>query len=911
LETIQKNISTFISSQFPAQYREGGEAFIEFVKAYYKWLEGSQIVENVSSVQGTISIQAQNNIVVGTNTLFTTDLLSGQPIAIFKDNERYDIYTVKTVANDLLLTVDENPNFTNASTTYANTQVKYNPTYYQRRFLEFNDVDATTDEFLVYFKETYLKDIQFETNSNIRLLLKHTLDLYRSKGTPQSIALLFRIIFGTDAEIYYPGDDIFKLSDGVWKKPKYIEISLNAFADMFVGKQITGQTSRATAFVEKLVRRQINNRLIDVLYVTGVNGTFILGEKLNNVSVNLPIDECPIMIGSLTGIDVDENGIGDSYRVGDLINIYSPSGGEAIARVSAVVNTAGIVATKLVNGGYGYTSAPLVYVSDNVLTISDVSGTYSIYDQTYFDRFEVISQLYANVSYVAANGKFTAGSNVYTYYANNTLKGVGIVLLDRSVNSNVGSILISPLSGNVEANNFYSLGNTVGATVNVLGGYAWANATARVLSVDPVITIYTDGTYDIGTTITQNNALGIITASGTIASVSNLSVAGVAIDVNVTGGLFLASTPIYMANGNFANTKSVEISVAVVNTTSLFVSSGHNNVTGTKSQGTITSISHGTGAGVTVSPNLQYPETITINNTLLTAYMNMPIANTTYVLPGNTSGNLTNLAINAQMGFTTITVGKIAAITPIQGSSYTVAPVIKIIEPATYVSRHHDTILNITGGPSGFFNGELVTQSGTGARGLVTISNTSVLHIERLRYHDSNNFVVTTSSGTTIFGTASGATSNITSVTVEHRSKYLGINANLVTSLAVSNGSIAGMDVIESGYGFVNGEQLSIYNQRNRTGVPLFAFANVYTVGTGRGYYLKDGGFLSSGKKIYDGYYYQNYSYDVRSSVTLDKYKQMLKTVVHTAGTMLFGTFVQKSNLDIAQSFKHAIIQIS
>ena len=32
-------ISTFISQQFPAFYKEEGDKFIQFVKAYYEWLE--------------------------------------------------------------------------------------------------------------------------------------------------------------------------------------------------------------------------------------------------------------------------------------------------------------------------------------------------------------------------------------------------------------------------------------------------------------------------------------------------------------------------------------------------------------------------------------------------------------------------------------------------------------------------------------------------------------------------------------------------------------------------------------------------------------------------------------------------------------------------------------------------------
>ncbi len=36
---IEKTISNFIENQFPQFYKEEGQNFIQFVKAYYEWLE--------------------------------------------------------------------------------------------------------------------------------------------------------------------------------------------------------------------------------------------------------------------------------------------------------------------------------------------------------------------------------------------------------------------------------------------------------------------------------------------------------------------------------------------------------------------------------------------------------------------------------------------------------------------------------------------------------------------------------------------------------------------------------------------------------------------------------------------------------------------------------------------------------
>lgn len=144
-----------------------------------------------------------------------------------------------------------------------------NVMYHTRRVYEYRDIDETPEQFLVHFKETYLKNIQLTSSTNTRTLVKHSLDLYRSKGTEQSIQLLFRLAFGTEAEIYFPRDDLFKPSDGWWYEPEYLEITLSEENSIYAGTQIIGSTSKATAYVEKVVRRYAkDNRLTDILYIS-------------------------------------------------------------------------------------------------------------------------------------------------------------------------------------------------------------------------------------------------------------------------------------------------------------------------------------------------------------------------------------------------------------------------------------------------------------------------------------------------------------------------------------------------------------------------------------------------------------------------------------------------------------------
>ena len=55
-------------------------------------------------------------------------------------------------------------------------------------------------------------------------------------------------------------------------------------------------------------------------------------------------------------------------------------------------------------------------------------------------------------------------------------------------------------------------------------------------------------------------------------------------------------------------------------------------------------------------------------------------------------------------------------------------------------------------------------------------------------------------------------------------------------------------------------------------------------------------GFLNSDKYIQDSDYYQEYSYEVQFTKSLDKYVEMLKQVMHPTGNRLFGKAIVYEN---------------
>lgn len=68
------------------------------------------------------------------------------------------------------------------------------------------------------------------------------------------------------------------------------------------------------------------------------------------------------------------------------------------------------------------------------------------------------------------------------------------------------------------------------------------------------------------------------------------------------------------------------------------------------------------------------------------------------------------------------------------------------------------------------------------------------------------------------------------------------------------------------------------------------------------GIYLNDDGKISSGKRIRDNYFYQDYSYQLRTNVTLEHYKQSFIDIVHPAGMKMFGSYLSSIGYGLTQS---------
>jgi hypothetical protein len=336
--------------------------------------------------------------------------------------------------------------FVKAYYEFLETTDKY--TYKENRELfNSNDIDDTLNEFLGHFKEKYLADFPFVTATDKRFMIKHIMDYYRSKGSKQSLELLMRLLYNEDVEVYYPGEDILKASDSEWYRPVYIELSKSSRTRGFLNKQIRGSNSGATAFVEGVVTKRVDGKIIDVVYLSSVRGNFSRNDRVTDDGT---IKNAPKIVGSLTTLTIETGG--RNNIVGDIFDVITDQGRQGKVRVDGIENATGKVDFKIVEGGYGYTNSALsatatdVYVSDALL-YTDNSNT--VLDFIRFEpvvqRLETLTLLSAtDINSTAVVGNYLLGqsganafvANGYIVSIANTDSG-GFPILAPSANSTI------------------------------------------------------------------------------------------------------------------------------------------------------------------------------------------------------------------------------------------------------------------------------------------------------------------------------------------------------------------------------------------------------------------------------------------------------------------------------------------
>lgn len=254
-----------------------------------------------------------------------------------------------------------------------------NPVHESRSILEYRDIDTTPEKFLEFFQKKYLYGIPFGVITSKRFLLKHILDVYRSKGTIQCYKLLFKLIYNEDIETYLPGIDVLRLSDGTWIEPKFLESTEIVNDSDYIGKTIIGVSSGTTAIVESIIRElNDNSQTLTLVYLSNIlpkGGDFDIGEKFVPVS-EIENDDfiftAPKIFGSPQTLNITAPG--RDFELGEIVKVSDQdyetfekvtAGKEGYFKVTGVEQGYGTLIFDIEDGGLGYSVNSAVYIYRN------------------------------------------------------------------------------------------------------------------------------------------------------------------------------------------------------------------------------------------------------------------------------------------------------------------------------------------------------------------------------------------------------------------------------------------------------------------------------------------------------------------------------------------------------------------
>jgi hypothetical protein len=193
-----------------------------------------------------------------------------------------------------------------------------------------------------------------------------------------------------------------------------------------------------------------------------------------------------------------------------------------------------------------------------------------------------------------------------------------------------------------------------------------------------------------------------------------------------------------------------------------------------------------------------------------------------------------------------------------------------------------------------FSVGDDITQPSTGVAGIITAINVDRGFIQ-VRPYAYYGFV-------TADIMHEGTSYTVIATERDYSSELLGANADVRSRTQFATGRISEVKVTNSGFGYLNEEIVFLTNKAGTVLAKGQLFAD--TQGITAGFwgsetshvngYKTDNTYYDSQNRIHDSDFYQEYSYQIKSTVDFDSYKDTLKQNVHLAGTRIFGAFAYK-----------------
>jgi hypothetical protein len=596
-------ISNLINSQVPEFVLDDHPKFVEFLKAYYTFLESAELtLENIQSTEGILleSETGQTDKLLLNSTKLATDrkfVDAGDKI-IFEDSlfgkftQGETIIGEQSKATATILTVDLENNrlFISAqdkfimgenvigSTSNAVAVINFyrpNPVENIQDLLNYRDIDKVVDNFLTHFQYEFLNTLPQNLNPKLdkHTIIKSAKFLYGLKGTKEGNDLFFRLLFGERADTVYPREQILRVSDGKWGISKIIRtIDLTGDTTNLIGRTIVGLTSGTIAIIEDVRKFQIGADNISEIILNNdtLSGDFIIGEQIIGTQYDTDTNYIRANITGLPSVPTVLNS-GSLYSDSESISIIG--GGEgAIVQIESIghgnitdffINSSGInykIGDDIVfnneNTNGGAAQAKVAIVNGGILLENSI-GDIIFEDATT-----------AKDSY--------SGNILIQEYAT----GVGDITKIRLINSgfNYTSLpLLTVTSTSGSGASILAYGDEIGRILSfkiVEAGKGYENSPTPPALDLPVNILYLNliGEFFIGETVSGLANDNITTITGVVKSINNTT--NIITLKNVTGTFAKNVTLTGLSSGASATIKIFNQASATTSTTAILNTSG-------------------------------------------------------------------------------------------------------------------------------------------------------------------------------------------------------------------------------------------------------------------------------------------------------------------------------------------------
>ena len=393
---------------------------------------------------------------------------------------------------------------------------KENTILANNRLFDYADIDHTTEEFISYFSKDFVPSLDLTNVPNKRLAIKHISQLYQKKGTEESIKFLMRILFGEDAELRYPINEVIFASDSDFNQQRRLVVVMDADTLPSATDKITKyDTDGKTVLVESVVENVYTKSTADRIYSLEVKnshyGTFADGDAVtfldrdgktqytgvikgiisdtdlsDSSSVYVEHDDYGIiLLEDGSGLTLESPNKGALYNLNDQIHFEGAKGDTDVVKAESVVNGVShgpVTHVYIEDGGTNYNAGEIVVFDDSstfggggVAIIGSVGDEILLEGGTLWGQFEVT----ATAGQTLVNGVDDHGNRIF--------------FNDNLVDVYVNGILSTPLTD-------YSFKND---RVTFVSGL---NAGDLV----EINTVYNRLTYEDGTLINQETTVGNI-----------------------------------------------------------------------------------------------------------------------------------------------------------------------------------------------------------------------------------------------------------------------------------------------------------------------------------------------------------------------------------------------------------------